>query len=376
MKPALLAAFATDLVADDPPAEILLIPSGSFEPRPHDGRPAWHNRDPDKVVAATRALQLDLPIDYEHQTAYSRMNGQAAPAAGWIKEVFVRDGEIWGKVEWTARAAAHIQAKEYRHISAVFHYDRNRTVTRLLNAGLTNDPALFMPALASAQIFNTETGDESDMNKDELKKALGLADDATDEQIQAAVTAGATAVTNLAALTAAIGLAEATTGEQLVAAATAMVDTRGDIAEALGLAKTAQPEEILSTAKAKASATAPDATAFVPRAEFDAAVAQLKTLQDTGDEEKATAAVDAEIAAGKITPASRDHFLAMAKANLDDFHAMAKTLPVIVSPDKIVQPGPVDPDTPLNDTEKAVCKAMGITEEKYKESRKRTAEAA
>lgn len=76
------------------------MPAGTVETRPHDDREAWHNPDAEAVAAASRALAADMAIDYEHLGELTRNNGQPAPAAGWIKRVFARDGAVWGEVDW------------------------------------------------------------------------------------------------------------------------------------------------------------------------------------------------------------------------------------------------------------------------------------
>lgn len=60
------AAAATELPRGGLPTEILLVPAGEVRTRPHDGRPAWHNPDAQAVVAATKEMGTDLPIDYDH----------------------------------------------------------------------------------------------------------------------------------------------------------------------------------------------------------------------------------------------------------------------------------------------------------------------
>ncbi len=106
--------------------------------------------------------------------------GNPAPAAGWITEFAVRDGAIWGRVEWTARAASAIRAHEYRYISPVFQYAPGAgTITRLLRAGLTNNPNLYLTAISAA-------GDEeTKMNEflKQLREMLGLSPDASPDDI-------------------------------------------------------------------------------------------------------------------------------------------------------------------------------------------------
>src|SRR5205814_1362938 len=127
------------------------IPAGTFFGR--DGRGPYQFDDPAGVIAATRALQMaaGLPIDYDHATDFGAPAGHAAPAAGWIRELAVRDGALWGRVEWTDRAAAAIRAREYRYVSPVFQFTpEGGRVTRLLRAGLTNNPNLHLTAISVA----------------------------------------------------------------------------------------------------------------------------------------------------------------------------------------------------------------------------------
>lgn len=160
------------------PADILILPAGEIPTRPHDGRAPWRNSNPEAVVTASADLRSDLPINYDHEGART---GRAAPAAGWIKRLFVRDGAIWGSVEWTARAARMLAEREYRFVSAEFMYTPDtRIVTRIIGAALTNDPALFMPAIASANHRG------NDMDRREVAIALGLPEDASAEEIATA----------------------------------------------------------------------------------------------------------------------------------------------------------------------------------------------
>ena len=59
--------------------------------------------------------QLQIPIDYEHQT----LKDMQAPAAGWIKDIILRSDGIYGAVDWTERAVEYLKNKEYRYLSPV-----------------------------------------------------------------------------------------------------------------------------------------------------------------------------------------------------------------------------------------------------------------
>ena len=49
--------------------------------------------------------QLQIPIDYEHQT----LKDMQAPAAGWIKDIVLKSDGIYGAVDWTERAAEYLK---------------------------------------------------------------------------------------------------------------------------------------------------------------------------------------------------------------------------------------------------------------------------
>lgn len=355
------------LNADGTPGEwVPLIPAGALEAR--DGR-RWTHDDPQAVLAATRerAGTIDLVVDYEHQTDLAETNGQPAPAAGWIREVEVRDGELWGRVEWTARASSAIAAKEYRYLSPTFAFDRETRVVRALHrAALTNAPAFDMPALARDTGGNAVTPEQLAA----LAAALGLASTAKPDEIVAK--AKATVAEALAPIAEALGLASTATPNEIVARAkSAAGDALAPVAEALGLATTATANEIV----AKAKATAPDPGSYVPRTEFDRVARDLTTLQTERTDERATKAVDAAIAAGKITPAQRDWALGYAKSNDSGFSAYVEAAPVILAPGRIGDPSP-NPNAALTADELATCKALGITADQYKASRTELAQRA
>jgi phage I-like protein len=195
------ASLAACLVPASADTLIHLLPAGEFDaPRGAlRGSGPWHLDDAAGTALATRLIQrrAELVVDYEHQTLLAASNGQPAPAAGWIDPATL----IWrpalglfGTVRWTERATALLKAGEYRYLSPVFAYDpATGAVLDLLHVALTNTPALeeldavvlraaarFSPAGQPA--FPAET---SSMKK--VLAALGLADDATEDQALAAL---------------------------------------------------------------------------------------------------------------------------------------------------------------------------------------------
>lgn len=141
-------AHCSTLPLTAPAKEFRLIPAGIFTTV--DGRPAglpgWQlSRDAAlSIIRMANARTSDFVIDYEHQTLNTAKNGQPAPAAGWFKHMEWREGDGLYVIDarWTERASAMINAKEYRFISPTFHYDKTGQVISIINAALTNNPAL------------------------------------------------------------------------------------------------------------------------------------------------------------------------------------------------------------------------------------------
>lgn len=102
-----------------------------------------------EILAAYRARYSGtdrMLFDYEH---HSQGGEFAAPdgkvvAAGWIDDLDVVPGEgIYAMVEWTPRAAEHIGNREYKYISPVVLVKRSdRRVAAIDSVALTNRPAI------------------------------------------------------------------------------------------------------------------------------------------------------------------------------------------------------------------------------------------
>lgn len=197
--PTAYAALSLALAAAG--SEIQLTPAGVFKAR--DGRPAglpgWKMDAAiaRRVIERAAARRTPFVIDYEHQTLAADKNGQPAPAAGWFKSLEWRDGQglFATDVAWTAKAKAHIEAGEYKFISPVFQFDRaTGDVLQAEMAALTNTPALDgMDAVAAlATEFFTRAQaptHQEDPNMKALAVLLGLAEDASEADINAAIVA-------------------------------------------------------------------------------------------------------------------------------------------------------------------------------------------
>ncbi|KTT00172.1 hypothetical protein NS376_16080 [Pseudomonas oryzihabitans] len=311
-------ALNTDLSAQ-PQAEgkapdwIELIPAGPTVTG-RDGR-SWlfDELSQGLVIDAFTTRGIDLAVDWEHASEIKAPNGDEAPAAGWIDQLEIRAGALWGHVGWTPRASAQVAAREYRFLSPVFDYDpASLRIGRLVSIGLVNKPNLFLTALNHEQ----------------------PTPESTDVKISAA-------------LLALLGLPETATEEQAVAAAT----------------------QLKATATAKNSEQQPSLERYVPRADYDALSTRAANAEQAlANHQKAqhAATVDAEIqaalTAGKITPATADYHRAACseQGGLDRFRQFVAAAPAVGDPSGLENRKPDTTATALNAEQMAVCTQFGM----------------
>ncbi len=268
-----------------PPAHvpdwIMLLPVGP-EITGRDGR-TWRLDDPQALVEAFHQGGVDLPIDLEHSTELKGPEGDPAPAVGWIKAVEVRDGAVWGRVDWTNEGKIRVAEREYRYTSPVFVYDKkSKQIVKLTSVGLTNQPNLHLQAL------NRHQPTEEDIMLKKLLAKLGLAENATEDQ-----------------------------------ALNAIATLQNDLEAARNRAET------------------PSLDKFVPRADYDQALNRASTAEQKLAEVEAekletaiNSEVDAALKAGKITPATRGFYVAMCRQDggLEQFRKFVEAAPTVADP--------------------------------------------
>jgi phage I-like protein len=312
------------------PSAIELVPAGDVISG-RDGR-KWKKSDSQKIVKNSMSRLSRLVIDENHATDLAAPKGGSSPAMGWMTNLRTgEDGSIWADVEWTARGKAAVLNKEYSFISPVFLHDDQGEITVVLRAGLTNSPNLQLPAINAEAPEKIMT--EVFMSK-ELLTALGLGENATEEEVLAAVKA-------------------------LVAVAAA--------------AKAAAKEDVAM----QASTTSVDLLAYSPRADLNAmetralaAEKQLASLNAERLKKDAEAAVDEAIKARKIAPSSREEYLAVCSTaeGLEKMKNIFSKSPAIISTEPCAPEG-VPPASgsgvSLNADESAAAKAMGYTAEEF-----------
>lgn len=254
---------------------IQLFPAGEFS-APFGammGAGPWRlNQDSAiKLMSACSRRSNDILIDYEHQSLTANKQGHAAPAAGWINPaslIWTDAGLYAQNPDWKAKAAAMIDADEYRYLSPVFTYDSTTgTPLNILSVALTNTPAIDGMAAVSlaALMVGTVTPTEPVMDLSELMERLcyllnlPITTTPTDmsaelDKLKGMIGGGATA---------AASLPELLTGRDTEIAA---------LKSAIGMLKSAQP----------------DPAKFVPIADFLALHQQrLQAATDTSEQKVA-----------------------------------------------------------------------------------------
>jgi len=291
------------------------VPAGTVRGR--DGRGPYVLSDADAVILSSReyAGKTRMPVDYEHQTDLAAANGKPAPAAGWIKGLQSRKDGIWGLVEWTPKAASHIANGEYRYISPVIQIRRDGTISRLLRASLTNNPNLTdLTALFTADPTFVPESTPMDQFLSQLRKLLGLADDANESAIAAAI-------------------------QELVTAR---------------------------------QSSAPDPSHFVPIGDFEKVVSQLNSLNQGVARDAAIAHVEQHMRSGNMPSYLKDWGVALCSVNKPAFDAFIErtkgqfnvlTKPLL----QTARPG--SGGSALTAEEQAVCSRMGITAEEFTASK-------
>ncbi len=320
--------------SQEPPAEFLIWAYGTVPFRWADGRQMDFLFTPEDAQEVIRRVQMpELPIDYEHRSQSPVDNGPV-PAAGWFQLEARPDG-LWAvNVRWTETAANLLRAGEYRHWSPVF-WDEDGHIRQLDMIGLTNQPATVnqMPLVASAL---------GDSMREKLIRILGLAEDASEEQIEAA-------------------LAE-------------LQNRAGQLEQAQALLAEAGIQAPIGSDEAHGQAMAAAANALLA-ARVSELEAELATLRTQALEGEAEAVIEAALAEGRIHAASRDYWLERYRQNPRAVRAHLASLRAGAAvPTTPLTRQAATPADPLSETEKAIIAQTGVSVEKYLATKRRLEE--
>lgn len=289
---------------------------------------------------------VDLVVDYEHQT----LTGEQAPAAGWVKELFLDDGQIKARVEWTDRARAYLENREYRYLSPVITVRKTDSKAMGLHSiALTNTPAIeHMEAIVNSLNFE---GGQNTMNEfmKKLAALLGLGEDATEEQVAEALKACVEENKSLKESAAEAAKQQPAEDDKVVA--------NKAVCELLGLKAGAATADVAAAIMALKGGNIGGVNL----------VEQVKSLEAKLADRDAEEAVELALKAGKITPAQREWAKGYALKSLDDFRGFVEKAPQVVPMGTVGGSEPLAlKNEELDEATLLVCKQLGISAEDVK----------
>ncbi|WP_444462221.1 phage protease [Rhodobacter capsulatus] len=314
------------------PDWIHLIPAGA-EIMTQDRRGPYR-LDTNSVVASL-APGAKLPIDENHAIDLAGPRGEPSPARGYITELQARADGIWGRVDWTEAGRALMADRAYLGISPAVVHDGEKLIIGLARASLTNKPNLR---------GLTALHQETSMSLAAVAKALGLSDDAGEDQILGAI------------------------GEikKPSATETALQSSLAEIGVALGVTS-AEPEDILAAAKAGKTSKVSEEAFVALQAEAVAISNELNTIKEARARDLATAFVDGAIRDGRWSVKHmRDHYIAMHMQDPARVEKEIGAMPVlnggvVVPP----TPQPANGEVALQSAQIEAAKALGIDPKAY-----------
>lgn len=295
------------------------------------------------MKAEVRRKGVDLVVDYEHQT----LKGVQAPAAGWVKDLFLKDGRICARVEWTPKAKEYLENREYRYLSPVVSVRKSDDLAVGLHSiALTNTPAIegMDPIVNSETFSESEGGKQMEELWKRLAQMLGLEEDADGEEILAAVEQAVEAGKTLKEQAAAGG----ENAEKVVA--------NKAVCELLDLKAGAPVEDVMAKIQALKAGNIGGVNVL----------AELKALKAEMAQKDADDAVVKALKAGKISAAQKDWAKSYALSDPKGFAVFVEKAP------QVVPMGEFDFGTEkkelkqeLDEAALKVCKQLGISEDDF-----------
>ena len=280
--------------------------------------------DPEGLIASSRPGLHRMVVDYDHQSEFAK--GSQAPAAGWIKDLEVRQSSIWAQIEWTPSGLNRLKDRQYRYISPVFQVTASGQIKRLLRAGLTNNPNLDMKALASAVTTEeTALADPNDKQPEDSSDEE-KAKDAGNKSPEAGGTVPATA-------------------------------TPADTKPGKPKPVDPKPADLIPDTTQAASAGQPNLASL--QDQVRALSAQVEALTSNDQHRAGAALVETATAAGKITPAMKGWAEAYAAKDPEGFKAYCTAASPLIGEATAAAVQRKPDENGLTAEELAVCSVLG-----------------
>lgn len=167
--------------------EVQLSPYGRFPNVTDDGERIVQVCDRAAFERVVANFAEELLVDFEHDSEL----GGPTTAAAWVQKVFIdEEMGLMAVFKLTDLGAEAVTQRRLRFLSPVWTLDEAMRPERLISVGLTNKPNLpVRPLLNRAPgLRNVEDKGQNTM-KEQLIALLGLAAEASDEEVIAAVQA-------------------------------------------------------------------------------------------------------------------------------------------------------------------------------------------
>nr|WP_241768581.1 phage protease [Mannheimia haemolytica] len=221
------------------------------------------------------------------------------PAAGWITKAEYISGEgLFADVKWTPQATQEIKDGVYRYLSPLFLTDGSGMVIKVLNAALTNRPALHnlqeVVAMSSQFAKFLTPEEENPKMKELLIKLFALSANATDEQIT----------------------------EKL----TALDKAKGDSPVALSDVYAELAKEKGNVVALSAKVNNPDPAKFVALSDLQAVQTELNGLKQQINDKERDALIQTALSDGRLLPAQKEWAENLGKQNLVALSDFLKTV--------------------------------------------------
>lgn len=146
----------------------------------------------EQVIADWRAGGAkEILMDFEHKSEVDKIDSDTR-AAAWISNLAIDDERgLVGDLKFTDEGADAVSNRRLRFLSPVWPLDDEGRPTHLKSVALTNTPNIpVAPVLNKAQPGDTNVEDtKENENMDKIKTALGLAPEASEEDVLNAVNA-------------------------------------------------------------------------------------------------------------------------------------------------------------------------------------------
>jgi phage I-like protein len=300
------------------------------------------------MVTAFRSRGIDLVIDYEHQS----LNGERAPAAGWIKDLEARDDGLWALVDWTQQAADYLAQREYRYFSPVLRLDpETRRPTALMHLGLTNVPAInHLPPLVAR--WGGETRTAAELNPLDLELGAPVLE-------KGSVKEKPKMMEKLKRL---MGLTPEVEEGTVYGKA---LEAFRELSVILNLPDDATVAQLKGTVEAHKAGVA-----RLLKAEEEVQALKARLVEETTER-----SVEKALKAGKVSPAQRGWALEYCRRDPDGFRTYAERAPKLVPTGEELQLKKelFDEEHGLVPEELALCRSLNVSAQAYLKAKQQTA---